>query len=278
MNNETPVVEAAPIAEQPIVEQPVEQAPSEVQPEAQPASEPVDAPIEMDFSGIAPQYQQPAQPEQPDYESVIEQIIARTLEKTQPLQQQPTIEAEDEDGVITRKDLQSYKEQVKQEFYAEMQRSQEANTIIETNKQASMKVEQNYAAKVTETLKQHGIDIQNDAVLKNAADLLFVQLKTQKALQLGRPLSNPVLTPYETEELVKQHWQALSQNFLPSRKTQPQAAIQAGLSPAANGISNPGERAPVANEFQEYQRKTEDGTVKMRDALKILTRGPSQNG
>lgn len=248
---EAPIVEEAPVVEEAVTEPVVEQ---EQVTEAQQDN------IAIDFSDLAPPVVEAPQRPEPDLTDTIAQKI---LDKLTPKQEQPALNQSDEE-IVTRAELQ--------QVLAQIQEQQKAEKFVQETIAASKAVTDGYVTKLTDTLSKNGIDLNQDQSLKTACDLLYRQMFAQKVQQLGR--IQPVLTPAETHELIQEHFKNFNNIFL-ANKIQKKSQSVNNLSPATKTVSSQNDSVKPVDEFNDFVRKKEDGSLTMSDITKILAR-PTQ--
>lgn len=221
--------------------------------------------LDINFDDFAPEAYVPQQTAQDD--DIVERIAERLANRIQPTPSpvvQPAHEQSGNEEVVTKADLQA--------MFAQMQEQQEAQRMIQNTIAEATKVQNNYVEKLTQTLSNNGIDLQADAALQTACDLLYRQMYQQKVEQLGR--SAPVLTPVETHELVQEHFKTFNKIFL-QNKIQKKPQANQNLSPAGNAAPHQGQTAKAPDEFAQFLEKKKNGTVTMSDLANLLAR-PTQ--
>lgn len=261
------------IVETPAVqEEAVEEVANEEQP-AQEAQETKPEPMAMDFSdlGIEDEYLD----QEPDTEDILRKVVQEAIANANRTNANPVVEddidvVDDGDEMVKKSDLKDYVAKLmagEQQKHAQMTRNQQ---IIQANKQQSDMLVEKYGNKVANVLKSNDIDIDQNPALKSASETLFNQLYIQKVASLGRPLSNPVLTPNETKEVIKDHWNRMSSTYLSNIEGLTPKASRTPTNLANMGIQAKQEAQAQSQEELEYQQKKENGKLTPFDVMKKL--------
>tara|TARA_R110000822_G_scaffold75493_5_gene181616 strand:+ start:101 stop:916 length:816 start_codon:yes stop_codon:yes gene_type:complete len=234
--------------------------------------------LDIDFSSFVPEEAPYVEPEV-NYDSVIEGIVEKVLDK-QKIKSVDEREDSDDDDMeyLSKKDLAEYTKKIQEEVFGKIQQQQQAETTIRQSYEQSQGIVQNYTNNFISNLSQRGIDLEANPMMKTSADLLLTQLKINYANSVGRMLINPltgkmdpVLSQQETGRIVKQHWEIFSKNYLPAI----QPAQRAGTAPLGAGNAGiPGEaQARGEDEYSNFLAKKAAGTETMQDALSLLLKG-----
>lgn len=221
--------------------------------------------LDINFDDFAPEAYIPEQPAAD--QDIIERIAERLAHRIQPAPSQVTQPAYEQQGneeVVTKAELQN--------MFAQMQKYQQDQQIIQNTIAESTKVQNSYVEKLTQTLSNNGIDLQADRALQTACDLLYRQMYENKVKQLNR--TAPVLTPAETHELVKDHFKTFNEIFL-QNKIQKKAQANQNLSPAGNAAPHQGQTAKAPDEYAQFLEKKKNNTLTMSDLANLLAK-PTQ--
>lgn len=250
-------VETTEIVDTPAVEEAV----------TEPVSEPIAEPVaeqdnlSINFDDLAPSANQ-VQPEPVQEQDLAESVAQKLLER---LQQKPVQELDPSaEEVVTKAELQR--------MFAQIQEQQQAEKIVQQHVAEAKAVQDGYVKKLTDTLGQNGIDLNADQSLKVACDLLYRQMFQQKVQQLGRVA--PVLTAAETHQLVQDHFKEFNKIFL-ANKIQKKGQTVNNLSPAVNAANSQGDKPKTTDEFSEFMKKKQEGSLTMKDITKLLA-SPTQ--
>jgi len=231
--------------------------------------------IDINFDEFGFDNTQP-EPEPPNYDHVISEIVQKTLE-AQKIKAQEDKSDDDADDMtyLSKKELAEYETKIEQKILNKIQEEQKAQKVVYESIQNSHIVKQTYANKVKESLLKNGIDLDQNPQLKSAADLLYNNLELSFAAQNQRLAKDPrtgqpiaVLTPQETQALIKQHWDIFSKTYLPGFRN---IAPKPNTSPLGAGATSvPGDVPKQNDAFAQFMAKKSEGKETMQDALNLL--------
>lgn len=267
------------IAEEAVVEEVAEEQQIEEEQLSEEVSEPEqEAPapdLNMDFSNIIPE-QAPPQEQEPDYDLVIENVVNKVLDKQKVKPEEDREESDDDDvQYMSKKDLAEHSKRIKQELMNDINQQNQAQSTIHQSFQESQRIRGAYAQNFETKLAEHGVDLKSDPRMKMNAELLYDRMKLQYAASVGRPMQNPVtgqidpiLTPQETGNLVKQHWDIFSKSYLGVME----APARANTAPlGAGNTAVPGQPAPATNDdYNKFMEKKAAGNETLSDAMNLL--------
>lgn len=263
-----------------IVEEVIEEQPAV---EDQPAAEEVveDAPpaadLSMDFSDLGVPDAPPPQPQEPDYESLIGNIVDKVLDQQKvKLEDDKSSDDDDDMTYLSKKDLAEYEQKIEEKILNKFQEQQKAQTVIQQSVEGAEAVRAQYADKFNKKLAEAGFDLEQNPSLKNSAAMLFDNLKLSYAAANGRLMVDPatkqpvaVLTPQEMKGLVQQHWDTFSKSYLPGLDPTRTQVQTTSLSPAANGVqAAPG--VDTSDDYKQFMDKKARGEETLGDALNLL--------
>lgn len=231
--------------------------------------EPIDPSQLVDLSDFNAQPQIPVeQPQQePDYANMIEEIVAKAIAKANK-----PAETDDGDEIVdtlTKKDLQAIKEAATQEALQNFMNYQQSMQVIQQNVYESQQVEKTYQDRVKDALKTRmNVDLDADPALRDVYNLSLQQMKMMEAQRLQR--QQLVFTKQEMANIVNNHWQHFSKNYLGYTRSAPQPNM--GMSPAVNATVSQGIPSKQPDEYQTFLEKKKQNRETLTDAVKMLSR------
>ena len=246
------------------VQEVVETTEPTVQVEGEQQEQPVDPSGFVDLSDFQmPQVRQQQEPEI-DYATMIENIVAKAVAKANP---QQIDDGDDIVDTLTKKDLETIKNAATQEVLQNFMQYQQSMQVIQQNVMESQQVEKTYGDRVKEALKtKMNVDLDADPVLRDVYNYSLHQMKMAAAQQLQR--NQLVFTKEETAQIVNNHWQNFSKNYLGYQR--PTITPTNSMSPAVNSMVNQNNPIKQPDEYQRFMEKKNQNRETLSDVVKML--------
>lgn len=222
----------------------------------------------VDLSDFQVPQQEPVQQQEPevDYATMIEEIVAKAVARANP--QQQVDDSDDIVDTLTKKDLEGIKQAATQEALQNFMNYQQSMQVIQQNVYESQQVEKTYQDRVKEALKtKMNVDLDQDPVLRDVYNYSLHQMKMAEAQRLQR--NQLVFTKQEMAQIVNNHWQGFSKNYLGYQRTAP--VMTNSMSPAVNATVNQNNPVKQPDEYQQFLEKKSQNRETLSDAVKMLS-------
>lgn len=260
-----------------IVEEIVQEEEQEQEPVGEVEQEQPQVNLDMSFDDLGVPDDIAAQPAEPDYGKVVEDIVSKVLEQ-QKVKSEEDKSSDDDDDItyLSKKELAEYEAKLEQKIMNKLQEQQKSVETIQQTVQASEHVRMQYQQKFISKLAENGVNLEENPQLKNVAAMLFDNLKIQAGARAGRLVVDPatgqpqaLLTPQEMKQVVQQHWDSFAKTYIPNYQALKPAAKTAPLSAAANGTKPEG-AVDTDDAYQQFLEKKSRGQETLGDALNLL--------